>query len=443
MKRRSFLTGGALLTVSGIVPVASGMLASEQAAHDKYKATQVPPPDKLLDSEPLLQVPAPDSVGVSFAVNALSVGYAQVADNPEMKNARQYVCEGMPLAEIHDRVLRVRMDGLKPATKYWYRIGAAAVTYPIGYWMKPSPIEWSAVHSFTTPGEAAASHFMVINDTHAQWKPFAMATEKMRELQAPVAVWNGDASNTSRTLEDIVKIFLKPGSGTGYGADTAILFNNGNHDFRGQANIHLDQVMMTRLPSERSPRDWALHRNFAIRQGDIALIGLDTGEDKPDFHPAAGGATRFEPYRAAQVPWLEDQFKRPEIAQAPFVVAFVHIPLFDPNPNANPGTLLEDYAAWQKQAAELWGPILAKNRVQLVIAAHQHRYRFDPATATRPWAQLVGGGPELGFQGNTPDDGKFPTVIEGKVVDGKLRITVHDVFKKRVAGEFSFPSRLG
>ena len=73
MKRRSFLTGGALLTVSGIVPVASGMLASEQAAHDKYKATQVPPPDKLLDSEPLLQVPAPDSVGVSFAVNAPSV----------------------------------------------------------------------------------------------------------------------------------------------------------------------------------------------------------------------------------------------------------------------------------------------------------------------------------------------------------------------------------
>ena len=105
MKRRSFLTGGALLTVSGIVPVASGMLASEQAAHDKYKATQVPPPDKLLDSEPLLQVPAPDSVGVSFAVNALSVGYAQVADNPEMKNAREYVCDGMPRTEARDEIL--------------------------------------------------------------------------------------------------------------------------------------------------------------------------------------------------------------------------------------------------------------------------------------------------------------------------------------------------
>lgn len=437
MKRRSFLTGSAWLTVSGIVPVASGMLPSEQAAHDKYKATVVPPPGKLLDSEPLLQVPAPDSVGVSFAVNALAVGYAQVADNPEMKNAKQFVCEGMPLAEIHDRVLRVRMDGLRPATKYWYRIGAAAVTYPIGYWMKPSPIEWGGIHSFTTPGEAAASHFMVMNDTHAQWKPFAMVTEKMRELRAPVTIWNGDATNTSRTLEDNVKIFLKPGSGTGYGADTAILFNNGNHDFRGQANIYLDQVMMTRLPSERSPRDWALKRNFAIRQGDIALIGLDTGEDKPDFHPAAGGATRFEPYRAAQVPWLEDQFKRPEIAQAPFVVAFVHIPIFDPDPNANPGILLEDYAAWQKQAAELWGPVLTRNGVQLVIAAHQHRYRFDPALPGRSWAQIVGGGPSV----NAADAKHFPTVIEGKVTDGKLRIIVHDVLKKQIAGEFSFDPR--
>ncbi|MBP5227548.1 MAG: metallophosphoesterase [Kiritimatiellae bacterium] len=435
IKRRSFLAGSAFLAAAGMAPSASGMLPSEQAAHDKYKATEVPHPDQLLDSESLLQVPAPDSVGVSFAVNRLAVGYAEVADNPEMTGAKRYVCAGMPLAEISDRVLRVRMDGLKPATRYWYRIGAAAVTYPVGYWMKPSPIEWGALHTFSTPGEGAESRFAVINDTHARWEPFERVVAKLRELKAPVTVWNGDAQNTSRTREDLVNIFLKPKAGAGYATDAPILFNNGNHDFRGQANIHLDEVLMTRLPTERAPRDWALGRNFAIRQGQIALIGLDTGEDKPDFHPAAGGATRFEPYRAAQALWLEDQFKRPEIASAPYVVAFVHIPLFDPNPNANPGTLLEDYAAWQKQAAELWGPILTKNRVQVVIAAHQHQYRFDPATPDRTWAQMIGGGPDL--QGN----GRFPTVIEGLVADGKLVIRAHDVRNDRIAGEHAFEKR--
>ena len=438
LKRRSFLAGSAFLAAAGIAPVAAGMLPSEQAAHDKYKATEVPPPDHLLDSEPVLQVPAPDSVGVAFAVTALAVGYAEVADNPEMNHPKRYISEGMPMAMIDDRVLRVRMEGLTPATRYWYRVGAAAVTYPIGYWMKPSPIEWSAVHTFTTPGERAESRFAVMNDTHARWNSFALVVEKLRALKAPVPVWNGDASNTSPTREEVVKIFLKPESGEGYGADAPVLFNNGNHDFRGQANLRLNDVMMTRPPTERSPRDWALGRNFALRQGEIALIGLDTGEDKPDFHPAAGGATRFEPYRAAQALWLEDQFKRPEIAGAPFAVAFVHIPLYDANPNANPGTLLEDYADWQKQAAELWGPILAKNRVQLVIAAHQHHYHFDAATADRPWAQMVGGGPELG---KSPTDGRFPTVIEGRVEDGQLRVIAHDVWNKRVVGDYRFNRR--
>ena len=34
---------------------------------------------------------------------------------------------------------------------------------------------------------------------------------------------------------------------------------------------------MYRQPEERNPRDWDLGRNFAVRLGDIALIGLDTG----------------------------------------------------------------------------------------------------------------------------------------------------------------------
>ena len=39
------------------------------------------------------------------------------------------------------------------------------------------------------------------------------------------------------------------------------------------------------------------------------------------------------------------------------------------------------------------------------------------------------------------DDGKFPTVIEGRVEGGRLRVLVHDVFKKRLAGDFTYPPR--
>ena len=63
-----------------------------------------------------------------------------------------------------------------------------------------------------------------------------------------------------------------------------------------------------------------------------------------------------------------------------------------------------------------------------------HRYRFDPATADRPWAQIVGGGP-----GKNPWN--FPTVIEGEIVGGELRLTCHNVLTGKIAGTHAFKPR--
>ncbi len=88
------------------------------------------------------------------------------------------------------------------------------------------------------------------------------------------------------------------------------------------------------------------------------------------------------------------------------------------------------------------GPSFEKAGVQRVIAAHQHRLRHDAPAAGRSWAQIVGGGAELGAVGRgeaaRPDAGRFPTVIEGKVAGGKRVVTVHDVYHKKIAGEYTF-----
>ena len=431
--RRTFLKGVATLSAIGAVKCGSAMMKSEQAAYDKYNALKIPRPEGLLDGEPVLQTPAPDSMGVAFAVTALANGFAEVADNPEMKNATRFMAEGLPLAGIDNRVLCVRMTGLKPGTKYWYRTGAAKLEHPVGYWTKPSEIVWHAVHSFTTAGENAPSHFGMMSDTHAQFEQMARITKKYRELGVPLMVWNGDIpSSLTNAREDFVKHYLVPPHNEGYAADTPIILNRGNHDFRGTAANRLGEVMMPRLPTERSMRDIALDRNFAFRMGEVALIGLDTGEDKPDHHPANGGFSRFTPYRVAQTAWLKDQFKRPEIANAPYVVAFVHIPLIELWPGANPGTILEDYAVWQKECADMWGPILTANKAQLVLAGHTHRYRYDAATDTRSWAEIIGGG---------RGDKTFQTLIEGKVEGGELVIRVHNTDAGTIVGEHRFKPR--
>ena len=273
----------------------------------------------------------------------------------------------------------------------------------------------------------------------------------MAELAPACVIWNGDASNVEETIEAQTRIFLNPDiQRKDYAAGTPYLFCPGNHDSRGMANRHLERVWMYRQPEERSSRDWDLGRNFAVRLGDIAMIGLDTAEDKLDTNPLFAGLFNSQSYRRAQTDWLRDALNRDDIRKAPYLVAFCHIPLFDDNPKHNPGDIAPadkdpqystDFAMWQRTCAEMWTPLLQKAGCQLIITAHQHHYRLDEATPQRPWAQLVGGGPEHAADESSEHPELFPTVIEGEVRDGRLHMTIHNLRTRRVQHTFDIAPR--
>ncbi|MBQ1672651.1 MAG: metallophosphoesterase [Bacteroidales bacterium] len=458
MKRRDFIKTSALLAAAA----GSGELMKAEAKPvDKPKTSHQngndePAGDRLIVSAPMLQNFAATSIGVAFAVSALANGYVLISEQPDLSDARKVLCGGYRVTDIDDRVIRVRITGLKPATQYYYRIGADRIQYDGGYRMKILGNEEDPhIYRFTTAGAKGDAHFCVINDTHARWEPFGLAIEKIAELAPACVIWNGDACNVEETVEDQIRIFLKPDiERKDYASETPYLFCPGNHDDRGMANRHLERVWMFRQPEERLARDWDLGRNFAIRQGDIALIGLDTAEDKLDTNPIFAGLFTSGPYREAQKEWLRDALSREVIRTAPYLVAICHIPLFDSNPRHNPGDIAPadkdpqystDFALWQRTCAQLWAPLLEEAGCQLVITAHQHRYRFDAPTADRPWAQIVGGGPEMGSSGSDGkrrvDPGEFPTVIEGRIRHHRLEILVHNLVTNTIQDRFTFLPR--
>jgi len=85
---------------------------------------------------------------------------------------------------------------------------------------------------------------------------------------------------------------------------------------------------------------------------------------------------------------------------------------------------------------KLWGSLLDKADVQVVISGHQHSYRFSEPGEGRHWAQLVGGGPS-----GEGDSRGSPTVIHGYADANKLVITVHNVANDTVRGTFEFQPR--
>ena len=412
---------------------------------------------KLIASAPVLQNAAEHSIGVSFAVSADASGWVEIGEKADLSDARKVFSGGHGLMTVDDKVALIRVTGLKSATRYYYRIGADRIAYRGGYNMKNLGAEVDGkIHSFTTLGAAASGSVCVINDTHDQKPALELTLAKLRELTPAAVVWNGDASNTSEKIEQAIGIFLRPHEKfPEYAADTPYLFLNGNHDYRGRFNRRLDELMMFREATERKGEYAELGRNFVQRVGDIALIGLDTGEDKLDTNPIFAGIFRMQAYRELQTRWLAEAIESEAVKSAKYKVAFCHIPLFDPRPEANPGDLAPadtapgykpDYAVWQRTCANLWSPYFKQAGVQLVVTGHQHRFRADEPTTDRPWLQLVGGGPALGVRTRwvknedgegfhavtVPQPEQFPTVIELKTENGRLRVLVHDVFNRRI-----------
>ena len=458
MNRRDFIKKTAILSVAaGAAEITRATELLQPTSQPAEEGLPITAPEEahegaLIISAPVLQNYAETSIGIAFAVSDLANGYVIIGRQPDLSDGRKVLCGGYRMSDIDDRVVQVRITNLQPATTYYYRIGADRIEYKSGYRMKVLGTEDDPrTYHFTTAGAAAKGHFCVINDTHASWEPFGRAIEKIAQLAPACVVWNGDACNSEETIEAQMRIFLNPEiNRKDYAAEIPYLFSPGNHDFRGMANRHLERVWMYRQPEERLARDWNLGRNYAVRMGDIAMIGLDTGEDKLDTNPKFAGLFQMKSYREAQTQWLRDALQQPEIASAPYLVAFCHIPLFDSNPKHNPGDVAPadqdpkystDFAMWQRTCANLWSPLLAEAGCQLVVTAHQHQYHYFEPTAERPWAEIIGGGPEMGEEGGRKHAHLFPTVIEGEVRQAQLHITVHNLLSGNVQQAFAINPR--
>ena len=414
-----------ILSLLVIIPLLTSPLYAQDATPKKASLFRTPV---------FLQIPSETSIGAVWGVHGPAAGFVEYSTKEDMSDAKRVYACVPPLRSIQEKVLSVRIRGLEPNTKYFYRAATMQVDYPDAYHVKVGEPEFSAVRSFTTMGEKARSSFAVINDTHSEIDTLKAIDKRLKELQPAVVVWNGDTVHQLRSEDEAIYNLLFPG-GCAIAESYAFLFVPGNHDFRGSWVRNLDTVLITRDPEEKDSKYWALGRNFALRQGDFALIGMDTGEDKLDAHPAFKGLAEFEPYRELQTQWLKEALERPEIKSAPYIVVFCHIPLFSSNPKASRGDSLNGAAAWHKPCADMWGPLFKQYGVQAVITAHNHRFRYDAPTEDRPWAHFVGGGRTLNPKGDTA------IVINGTVEDGKMVLRVYRVSDGAVINEFKFEKR--
>ena len=382
MKRREFLGAGIALGAVSALGAPAGDRAGGELA---------------FTSPPVVQAPLPDSLSISFTTGGLANCWVEWGYDKKLAFRAKAAHHG--LVELSDRFHSIRMRGIEKK-RIFYRLAAQEIKYGGAYRIRTGKTIYTDVFSVNLPEASAEKISLTItNDTHAKNDLLDVLIARVNALKPDFHVWNGDICDSFNSEEQLARIALRPGSKalTGWASDRPLLYVPGNHDVRGRHAGSLTKAMTPWPLDANDPA--ALDRSshlagrycFALRHGPLALIGLDTGEDKPDRHPAFAGLADFEDYRRAQTKWLKAALKREDIKSAPFLVAACHIPLRGLKGD-NDGRTLKGYAYYSGQGHDEWMKPLADAGCRMVISGHTHRPRIQKPTGDCPIYQIVGGG---------------------------------------------------
>ncbi len=307
----------------------------------------------ILRTNPYLQDPATDGMTVMWHTNVPCYSWLEYgADTLNMQRVRTYI-EGEVIANT--KLNKIRISGLVPGTKYYYRIHSQEITYYGPYLKEFGETISSGISSFKTLDDKSTNFTAVIfNDIHDSYPLFDKLYAQVKNVPYDIVFFNGDCIADVQT-EDIALNSINY-YGTNIGADKVpSVYMRGNHETRGAYSMFLWNLL------ERIGG----HSYGAFNIGDTRFVILDCGEDKPDSHPVYYDLNDFTQHRKDQAEFLKKEIASKEFRSAAKRVLIHHIPVYGNGDAYRP-------------CSELWGDVLAKADFSVCLNGHTHQYEYIP-----------------------------------------------------------------
>jgi predicted phosphodiesterase len=272
------------------------------------------------------------------------------------------------ISKIHN----VKLDGLKPGTKYRYRAYSQEVKSHVSYKIQYGNVAATAVYrqdplTFETLSKSKQNiSFAVINDIHGRNEVMSNLLGQLDWDQTDLVFFNGDMADNLRSEEQMFTDYLDTGIKM-FAGETPMYYARGNHETRGE--------FASEIPKYYPSNSGKLY--YMFQQGPICFIVLDGGEDKPDSDIEYSGIAKFDDYRTKQAEWLKQALESPEYKDAIYKVVISHIPTF---------------GGWHgaRDYAEKFNPLLNKAKAQVMISGHLHRHvKKDPEAGAHDFPILV------------------------------------------------------
>lgn len=311
---------------------------------------------------PWLQHLTDDEVTIVWTTNTNAVSWVELAPDDGthfyLKERPKFFSAEYGFKDV-GRMHSVRLSGLKPATKYRYRIYSTEVLKHEGTNVQYGTTASTSVYQrkpleFTTvnPQQEKVS-FLIVNDIHGRNDLLENLLQKGEYKSSDFIFFNGDMVNDIRNEEQLFSDFLDTSIRL-FASEKPIYYARGNHETRGNFANEFPRYFPS--PSNKL--------YYLLRQGPVCFVVLDCGEDKPDSDIEYSGIVAFDQYRALQLEWLREAVKHPAFTEAPMKVAVIHMPPF---------------GGWygEEQVKDMYIPVLNEAGIQVMFCGHLHRHVFQ------------------------------------------------------------------
>lgn len=319
-----------------------------------------------------------DSTGVTivWVTDVPGISYVEMAtdstDHFYSKTRKRYYAAEAGRRILTDSVHCVRIRGLKPDSKYRYRVVTQALKdWCNDDWVTLGGLAWSDVwkkkpYEFKTyPAKPREITFLVLNDIHERPQFMKELCKNVDLKKLDFVLLNGDMSNRIRSQKHIMDAYLDTCVSM-FATDVPLFFNRGNHELRGEFADYLNRYFPT--------NNGKYYRLQHVAGVDFLFI--DSGEDKPDADLEYCGIVECDQYREEQERWLRSLQEEKKIGKHPIVV-FSHMP----------PTLKNWHGPLHMQ--ETLTPELNKMNVSVMLSGHLHRFDYQEPNEVINFPNLV------------------------------------------------------
>ena len=319
-----------------------------------------------------------DSTGVTivWVTDVPGISYVEMAtdstDHFYSKTRKRYYAAEAGRRILTDSVHCVRIRGLKPDSKYRYRVVTQALKdWCNDDWVTLGGLAWSDVwkkkpYEFKTyPAKPREITFLVLNDIHERPQFMKELCKNVDLKKLDFVLLNGDMSNRIRSQKHIMDAYLDTCVSM-FATDVPLFFNRGNHELRGEFADYLNRYFPT--------NNGKYYRLQHVAGVDFLFI--DSGEDKPDADLEYCGIVECDQYREEQERWLRSLQEEKKIGKYPIVV-FSHMP----------PTLKNWHGPLHMQ--ETLTPELNQMNVSVMLSGHLHRVDYQEPNEVINFPNLV------------------------------------------------------